>query len=218
VRWVQPYVQDCKRAQLTLHRHDEARSGVVPDHEPRRAHGGAQLPVAVAGAVPVRRAGGDAGAHSLGAAHPGLLLLEAVRVPRRGARPAGRRRSWRRRRRRRRGEGLGDRRGQAGGGGPGARGGHHGRRGQAHLPRHTRGQPGRRGARSRLRRGGGGGEGEGARGRRRRLRAGTAPARSRRRHREPEQRQRDGAGRVIARFLFFFCRRRPGSPLAGAVC
>jgi hypothetical protein len=184
--------------QLTLHRHDEARSGVVPDHEPRRAHGGAQLPVAVAGAVPVRRAGGDAGAHSLGAAHPGLLLLEAVRVPRRGARPAGRRRSCRRRR----GEGLGDRRGQAGGGGPGARGGHHGRRGQAHLPRHTRGQPGRRGARSRLRRGGGG-EGEGARGRRRRLRAGTAPARSRRRHREPEQRQRDGAGRVIARFFFF---------------
>ncbi|KAM3240583.1 hypothetical protein ACQJBY_053947 [Aegilops geniculata] len=94
-------------------------------HGPR-PRGGAALDVADAGAVPLRRARDDAGPHRALAPHPGMLLLEALRQPRRPGR--GPTRGLRRR------EGLGRR---AREGVAGARGGHHGRRRAAEFPGHA---------------------------------------------------------------------------------
>uniref|UniRef100_A0A8R7UTW8 Uncharacterized protein n=1 Tax=Triticum urartu TaxID=4572 RepID=A0A8R7UTW8_TRIUA len=102
----------------------EARSRVP--HGPRPRGGGAAVDVADAGAVPLRRARDDAGPHRALAPHPGLLLLEALRRPRRPGR--GPARGLRRR------EGLGRR---AREGVAGARRGHHGRRRAAELPGHA---------------------------------------------------------------------------------
>jgi hypothetical protein len=120
-------------------RRSGAPDGHGPGPGPRGAVAGVERidGVAVAGAVlPIRRAGGYAGAHRAVAPGAGLLPLEAVRVRRQ---PAAGRRAGRRRRR----PGTpGWRREGRRGASAGARAGHHGRRRDADVPGHAGAGPG----------------------------------------------------------------------------
>lgn len=91
------------------------------------------LSVALACAVPVRRAGRHAGAHHARAPHPRLLLLEAQQLPRHRPLFLRRRRRRRWRRRRWRLEVAGDRGGRVSGGVQGPRRRRHGRGEDAHI-------------------------------------------------------------------------------------